>query len=178
MKMKFGIDIGYHMTWSAIQKVVACIRAKPEKNYQILPLYLHMMVRKNSGTYTSIKRDGQNRFAYMFFAPAVSLAGWSYCRPVIAVDATFLKSKYRGVLFVVVSKDVNNQIFPLCFGVADSENNEAYIWFFGKMRKIVQVRRSQMGLEKFFLKFTMLMSQLKSVDKKTYNYKMEEPPER
>ncbi|XP_070004318.1 uncharacterized protein [Nicotiana sylvestris] len=100
-----------------------------------------MIVDKNPGTYTSIKRDAQNRFAYMFFAPAVSVAGWSYCRPVIAVDATFLKSKYRGVLFIVVSKDANNQIFPLCFGVGDSENNEAYIWFFEEIRKATQVRR-------------------------------------
>lgn len=167
------------------------------------------------------------RFAYMFFAHAASIAGWSYCRPVIAVDVTFLKSKYRGVLFVVVSKDANNQIFPLCFGVADSENNEAYIWFFEEMRKAIQVRcelvflsdRNQSianGIRKVFpeahhgiclyhfeknLKqrhakatvinlfqsaarsykredFNQLMSQLKSIDKKTYNYIMEEPPER
>ncbi|XP_019240999.1 PREDICTED: uncharacterized protein LOC109220988 [Nicotiana attenuata] len=130
MKKKFGIDIGYHKVWRAIQKVVACIRVTPEENYQILPSYQHMMVDKNPGT-----------FAYMFFALAASVAGWSYCRPVIAVDATFLKSKYRGVLFVAVSKDANNQIFPLCFGVAESENNEAYIWFFAEMRKVIQVRR-------------------------------------
>nr|XP_016468764.1 PREDICTED: uncharacterized protein LOC107791252 [Nicotiana tabacum] len=141
MKKKFGIDIGYHKAWCAIQKVVACIRGTPEENYQILPSYLHMMVAKHPRTYTSIKRDAQNRFAYLFFAPAASEDGWSYCRPVIAVDAMFLKSKYRGVLFVVVSKDANNQIFPLCFGVADSENNEAYIWFFREMRKAIQVHR-------------------------------------
>jgi len=81
------------------------------------------------------------KFAYMFFALASSIAGWSYCRPMIAVDATFLKSKYRGVLFVAVSKDANNQIFPLYFGVADSENNDAYIWFFGEMRKAIEIRR-------------------------------------
>ncbi|XP_070010287.1 uncharacterized protein [Nicotiana sylvestris] len=77
----------------------------------------------------------------MFFAPAASVAGWSFCRPVIAIDAMFLNSKYRGVLFVAISKDANNQIFPLCFGVAESENNEAYIWFYGEMRKAIQVRR-------------------------------------
>ncbi|XP_070007601.1 uncharacterized protein [Nicotiana sylvestris] len=183
MKKKFGIDIGYHKAWRAIQKVVACIRGTPEENYQILPSYLHMMVRKNSGTYTSTKRCGQNRFGYMFFAPVAS--------------------------------------------VADSENNEAYIWFFGEMRKAVQVRRELVflsdrnqsianGIRKVFPKthhgiclyhfeknlkqrhakatvinlfqsaarsykredFNQLMSQLKSVDKKTYNYIMEEPPER
>ncbi|XP_075099296.1 uncharacterized protein LOC142176123 [Nicotiana tabacum] len=193
MKKKIGIDIGYHKARRAIQKVVTCIRGTPEENYQILPSYLYMMVCKNPGTYTSIKRDAQNRFAYMFFAPAASVAGWSYCRLVIAVDATFLKSKYCGVLFVVVSKDTNNQIFPLCFGVAESENNEAYIWFFGEMRKTIQVRRELVflldrnqsianGIRKVFPEaqhdFNQLMSQLKSIDKKTYNYIMEEPPER
>ncbi|XP_019266233.1 PREDICTED: uncharacterized protein LOC109243712 [Nicotiana attenuata] len=227
MKKKFGIDIGYYKAWRDIQKAIACIRGTPEENYQILPSYLHIMVRRNPGTYTSIKRDEQNRFAYMFFAPAASITGWSYCRPVIAVDATFLKSKYRGVLFVVVSKDANNQIFPLSFGVADSENNEAYILFFGEMRKAIQVCRELVFLSdrnqsianrirKVYLEahhgiclylseknlkqrhakatvinlfqsaarsykredFNQLMSQLKSVDKKTYNYIMEEPPER
>ncbi|XP_075080534.1 uncharacterized protein LOC107766830 [Nicotiana tabacum] len=122
MKKKFGIDIGYHKVWRAVQKAVACIRGTLKENYQILPSYLHMMVCKNPGTYTSIKRDVQNR-------------------PVIAVDATFLKSKYHGVLFVAVSKDANNQIFPLCFSVVESENNEAYIWFFGEMRKAIQICR-------------------------------------
>ncbi|XP_009598386.1 uncharacterized protein [Nicotiana tomentosiformis] len=141
MKKKFGIDIGYHKAWRAIQKAIACIRETPEENYHILPSYLYMMVHRNPGTYTSIKRDEQTRFAYMFFAPAASIVGWCYCRPVIAVDATFLKSKYHDVLFVVVSKDAKNQIFSLSFGVADSENNDAYIWFFEEMRKAIEVRR-------------------------------------
>ncbi|XP_070015205.1 protein FAR1-RELATED SEQUENCE 5-like [Nicotiana sylvestris] len=225
MKKKFGTDIGYHKAWRAIQKAVACIRGTLEENYRILPSYLHMMVDKNPGTYTSIKRYAQNRFAYMFFALAASVAGWSYYRPVIAVDATFLKLKYRGILFVAVSKDANSQIFPLSFGVADLENNEAYILFFEEMRKVTQVRRELVflsdrnqsianGIRKVFpeahhgiclyhfeknLKqrhakatvinlfqsaarsykredFDQLMSQLKSIDKKTYNYIMEEPP--
>ncbi|XP_070003249.1 uncharacterized protein LOC107812084 [Nicotiana tabacum] len=191
------------------------------------PMTLHMMVHRNPGTYISIKRDEQNRFAYMFFDPAVSIAGWSYCRPIIAVDAMVLKSKYHGVLFVVVSKDANNQIFHLSFSVADPENNEAYISFFGEMRKAIQVRRElvflsyrnqsitngirnvypeahhgiclyhfeknlkqrhakatvinpfQSAARSYKLEvFNQLMSQLKSVDKKTYIYIMEEPPER
>nr|XP_016515956.1 PREDICTED: protein FAR1-RELATED SEQUENCE 8-like [Nicotiana tabacum] len=216
MKKKFGFDIGYHKAWRAIQKDIASIRRTPEENYQILPSYLYMMVHRNPET-----------FAYMFFAPAASIVGWCYCRPVIAVDAIFLKSKYRGVLFVVVSKDANNQIFPLSFGVVDSENNDAYIWFFGEMRKAIQVRRELVflsdrnqsianGIRKVYpeahhgirlyhfekhLKqrrakatvinlfqsaarsykredFNQLMSQIKSVDKKTYNYIIEELPER
>ncbi|XP_075095360.1 uncharacterized protein LOC142173633 [Nicotiana tabacum] len=153
MKKKFGIDIGYHKAWRAIQKAIASIKGTPEENYQILPSYLHMMVHKNSGMYTSIKRDEQNRFACMFFAPAASIAGWCYY----------------------------------------SENNDAYIWFFGEMRKAIQVRRELIFLSdrnqlitnrirKVYTEahhdFNQLMYQIKSVDKKTYNYIMEEPPER
>ncbi|XP_016514214.2 uncharacterized protein LOC107831016 [Nicotiana tabacum] len=171
MKKKFGIDIGYHKAWRAIQKAIASIRGTPEENYQILSSYLHMMVHRNPGTYTSIKRDEKNRFAYMFFAHAASIAGWCYCRPVIAVDVIFLKSTYHGVLFITVSKDANNQIFSLSFGIVDSENNDAYIWFFGEMRKAIQVRRELVflsyknqsianGIRKFYPKLTMVSASI------------------
>ncbi|XP_059310374.1 uncharacterized protein LOC132061619 [Lycium ferocissimum] len=57
------------------------------------------------------------------------------------VDATFLKSKYRGVLMIAVAKDGNNSIFPLAFGIADSENNESYRWFFRHVKKVFGTRK-------------------------------------
>ncbi|KAM3300901.1 hypothetical protein P3S67_015401 [Capsicum chacoense] len=68
------------------------------------------------------------------------IIGWANCRPVIMVDATFLKAKYHGVLMISVSKEGNNNIFPLAFGIADSENNESYNWFFNKLRHAIGVR--------------------------------------
>ena len=44
-------------------------------------------------------------------------------RHAITIDGTFLKAKYLGTLFVVVCKDDNNQIYPLCFGIGDLEND-------------------------------------------------------
>ena len=41
------------------------------------------------------------------------------------IDATFLKGRMKGVLFVAATKDGNEQIYPLAFGVADSENDNA-----------------------------------------------------
>ncbi|KAM3221756.1 hypothetical protein P3L10_021026 [Capsicum annuum] len=56
------------------------------------------------------------------------------------VDAVFFKAKYRGVLMIAVSKDENNNIFPLAFGIADSEKNESYNWFFNQLRHAIGVR--------------------------------------
>ncbi|XP_070020845.1 uncharacterized protein [Nicotiana sylvestris] len=100
------------------------------------------MTSKNQGTYTNIKIDDNNRFLYMFYAYGSSIAGWNHCRPVIAIDATFLKSKYRGVLMISVSKDANNQIFPLAFGIAESENNNSYEWYFSQLRNAIGSREN------------------------------------
>ena len=51
-------------------------------------------------------------------------------RHVVAVDGTFLKAKYFGTLFIVACKDGNNQIYPLAFGIGDSENDASWEWFF------------------------------------------------
>ncbi|XP_009801489.1 uncharacterized protein LOC107796458 [Nicotiana tabacum] len=190
MQKMHGLDIGYHKAWRAIQLASALIRGTPEDNYELLSLYLYMMRSKNPRTYTNIKIDDNNRFLYMFFAYGSSISGWNHCIPVIAVDATFLKSKYRGVLMISVSKDANNQISPLAFGIAESENNNSYEWHqaiaYG-IAKNLKRKKVKNELIKLFQsaarvyrrkEFDLYMSDIAKVDKKTYDYLMEEPPER
>ncbi|XP_060187697.1 PKS-NRPS hybrid synthetase cheA-like [Lycium barbarum] len=99
------------------------------------------MKLRNPGTVANIKWTADNKFKYAFFAYGASIEGWKHCRPVVMVDATFLKSKYRGVLMIAVAKDGNNSIFPLAFGIADSENNESYRWFFRHVKKVFGTRK-------------------------------------
>ncbi|XP_060216270.1 uncharacterized protein LOC132643753 [Lycium barbarum] len=91
--------------------------------------------------FANIKWTADNKFKYAFFAYGASIEGWKHCIPVMMVDATFLKSKYRGVLMIAVAKDGNNSIFPLAFGIADSENNESYRWFFRHVKKVFGTRK-------------------------------------
>ncbi|PHT42516.1 putative potassium transporter 14 [Capsicum baccatum] len=114
IRKKYGIIISYNEGWRAIQHAYTVIRGTAEENY--------------------------NRFQYAFFFYGTSIIGWANYRPVIMVDATFLKAKYRGVLMIAVSKEGKNNIFSLAFGIADSENNESYNWFFNKLRHAIGVR--------------------------------------
>ncbi|XP_060210692.1 uncharacterized protein LOC132637648 [Lycium barbarum] len=99
------------------------------------------MKLRNPGTVANIKWTADNKFKYAFFAYGASIEGWKHCRTVMMVDATFLKSKYRGVLMIAVAKDGNNIIFPLAFSIADFENNESYRWFFRHMKKVFGTRK-------------------------------------
>ncbi|CAN1249698.1 hypothetical protein LINPERPRIM_LOCUS7217, partial [Linum perenne] len=49
-----------------------------------------------------------------------------YCLPVIAIDGTFLTSKYAGTLLVATSIDGAKKIFPLAFVIVESENTSSW----------------------------------------------------
>ncbi|KAL5548130.1 hypothetical protein UlMin_003361 [Ulmus minor] len=129
MKQKFGVDISYSVAWRGRECAYKNLRlSTPEQSYKLLPGYLHMLMDTNLGS-----------FQYLFIAFVASIHGFSYCRPVISIDATHLKGKYRGVLFTAVCHDANQQIFPLAFGVGDSENDASWTWFLGRVKSVFGV---------------------------------------
>ncbi|KAL5566318.1 hypothetical protein UlMin_029482 [Ulmus minor] len=129
MKRKFRVDISYSVAWRGRECAYENLRlGTPEQSYKLLPSYLHMLMDTNLGS-----------FQYLFIAFAASIHGFSYCLPVISIDATHLKGKYSGVLFTAVCHDANQQIFPLAFGVGDSENDASWTWFLGRVKSVFGV---------------------------------------
>lgn len=47
------------------------------------------------------------------------------CKPFIGVYEFHLKTKYGGQLLIVVARDLNDQHFPLAFGVVEIETKES-----------------------------------------------------
>jgi hypothetical protein len=54
---------------------------------------------------------------------------FQYYRPVVLVDSTFLTGKYRGTLMMAAAVDLENQIVPMAFALAEGENNDSWSWF-------------------------------------------------
>ncbi|XP_013589278.1 PREDICTED: uncharacterized protein LOC106297617 [Brassica oleracea var. oleracea] len=53
------------------------------------------------------------------------------------VDETFLKRKYKGVLLVATALDGNSSLYPIAFGVVDSENDLAWNWFMRQLNVVI-----------------------------------------
>ncbi|KAL5189729.1 hypothetical protein HKD37_04G009347 [Glycine soja] len=51
------------------------------------------------------------------------------CKPFIGVDDCHLKTRYGGHSLVVVTRDANDQYYPLAFVVVETENKESWKWF-------------------------------------------------
>ncbi|XP_012839253.1 PREDICTED: uncharacterized protein LOC105959659 [Erythranthe guttata] len=76
-------------------------------------------------------------FRRCFFAFAVCLDGFKFCRPVVMLDDTFLKGRYKGVLLSEVGKDVNEGLFPIAFAIVSEETDSNWAWFLGHFRDAI-----------------------------------------
>ncbi|KAF3520822.1 hypothetical protein DY000_02060028 [Brassica cretica] len=107
-----------------------------ERSYGKILKYLHMLRVANPGTHSSYEIDSNGRFRYLFIAFGQSIRGFNkVMRRVIVLDGTFLKSKYKGALLVAIAVDGNSNLFPIAFGIVDSENEWSWIWFMRKRIK-------------------------------------------
>ena len=66
-----------------------------------------MPERENPGMVTKIQTDEENRFEYLFMALDLCLSGFTTCIPVLAIDGTHFRGKYKDILFVAVVIDGN-----------------------------------------------------------------------
>ncbi|XP_020415595.1 uncharacterized protein LOC109948090 [Prunus persica] len=138
VKHNFGFTIHYSKAWKARELALLSIRGSTEEAYYILPAYCYELERMNPGTKTHIQTDENNHFVYLFMAVGACIRGFhSSMRPVIAVDATHLKSKYKGVMFVENAFDGNRNIFPLAFGIGDLKTDASWHWFFTKLHEAI-----------------------------------------
>ncbi|XP_062119216.1 uncharacterized protein LOC133832964 [Humulus lupulus] len=95
-----------------------------------------MLQQKNPGTLTDFVTE-EDRFKYCFFSLGVSRRGFRTCHPVLCVDGTFLKTKYGGQMLCAVALDANNHLYPVAFGIVDSENHDSWKYFMSKLKEAI-----------------------------------------
>ncbi|XP_010474008.1 PREDICTED: uncharacterized protein LOC104753452 [Camelina sativa] len=135
------VGASYSKCWRAKGKALDGMFGSDDESFEDLPAYLHVLKEANPGTVTDLKtevlEDGGKRFLYMFLAFGASIEGFCRLRRVIVVDGTHLNGNYNGVLLTASGQDANFQVFPLAFAVVDSENDDAWTWFFEKLERII-----------------------------------------
>ncbi|WVZ49879.1 hypothetical protein U9M48_001202 [Paspalum notatum var. saurae] len=78
------------------------------------------------------------RFNRLFFAMKPCIDGFLQgCRPYLAIDSTFLTGKFRGQLCVACAVDGHNWMYPVAFGVIDSETSENWSWYMEKLKEAI-----------------------------------------
>ncbi|XP_043721116.1 uncharacterized protein LOC122668643 [Telopea speciosissima] len=63
------------------------------------------------------------------------------CRPFLGLDGCHLKGAFGGVLVATVSVEGNNGIFPVAYGVVQSEDKDSWLFFFYHLRETLERNR-------------------------------------
>ncbi|XP_062097873.1 uncharacterized protein LOC133803773 isoform X2 [Humulus lupulus] len=126
MNKNLGVKCSYWKAWKVRKCAHELIRGSAANSYPKLPSYLYMVQKSNPVTYTRLIVDEEQKFKYLFLSLGVSIRGFRYMRKVIYIDGTHLKNQFGGNLLIAIAQDGNFQIYPLAFGIVDSENDASW----------------------------------------------------
>ncbi|KAL7204783.1 hypothetical protein ACSBR2_017819 [Camellia fascicularis] len=99
-------------------------------SFDQLRWYSEAVMEHNPGTYINIDCDEHdNRFEWYFISFKACIDGFKHCRPLLFLDGTFLKGRFKGNLLTATTKDGNRGLFPIAFAIIGSENTTNWSWF-------------------------------------------------
>ncbi|KAM3232734.1 hypothetical protein P3L10_018093 [Capsicum annuum] len=130
IKRSHGISLTYMQAWRGKKKATTILRGNPAESYGKIPPYLYILETTYPGTIVRLKKRDEDLFLYAFVALDACIRGWEYCRPIMVIDGTHLRSTYEGTMLTSTTSDAGGHILPLAYAIVDSENNASWSWFF------------------------------------------------
>ncbi|CAH9088755.1 unnamed protein product [Cuscuta epithymum] len=140
LSRELGLNVSYKKAWRGKERALTSISGTNIESYGKLPTLCYMLKKTNPGSLVLLDTDKKGNFKTLFMSLGAWREGWAFCRPVISVDGSFLKAKFRGTILSACSLDANRQIFPVAFGICERENKESWSWFFNKLKEAIGVR--------------------------------------
>ncbi|XP_058783004.1 uncharacterized protein LOC131657649 [Vicia villosa] len=135
----------YRKVWLAKTKAIEIMYGNWEDSYKRLPHFLYALQIYAPGTVTILETlpaqspdgtslQGNVIFHRLFWAFRPCVQGFSYCKPILQIDGTWLYGKYKGTMLMVVAQDGNSNIFPVAFALVEGETAGGWGFFLKNLR--------------------------------------------
>ncbi|XP_073153814.1 uncharacterized protein [Henckelia pumila] len=133
LQREFGVELEYRKVWKGKKLVMHDIHGTDEGCYDRLRWYCSSVKKTNPDSIVECEIDPlTKKFIRLFICFHACAVGFvSGCRPLIFLDGTHIKNKYKGCILVAVSKDTNDDLFIIAYAVVDAENDAVNQLFSG-----------------------------------------------
>ncbi|KAL0219597.1 hypothetical protein P9112_005250 [Eukaryota sp. TZLM1-RC] len=108
------IKVGKHTVKEVRQLCRNALVGSEEDNFKQLPAYFEKLVTLNPGFYYHTDFDG-SEFSRLFVALKGAMDGYDYCRPLVQVDGTHLRTMYKQILLTSTPQNAQGHFSP-CIG--------------------------------------------------------------
>jgi hypothetical protein len=135
VKEKWGVDVDDWQLHRARRIAKEILQGKVKLQYARLWDYCETVRQTNQGSCLMMKverplPDHPACFHRLYFSLAAMKRGFrAGCRPIIGLDGCFLKGPYKGQLLSAISRDGNNNMYPVAIAVVEAETKDSWIWF-------------------------------------------------
>uniref|UniRef100_A0A2N9ETW0 SWIM-type domain-containing protein n=1 Tax=Fagus sylvatica TaxID=28930 RepID=A0A2N9ETW0_FAGSY len=141
IKSKWNAEVSRMQVYRARRRAAENIQGSHKEQYKKIWDYCETLKETNVGTTTllDVERpclDVAATFQRLYVCLAATKTGFKEgCRPLIGLDGCFLKGSYKGHLLSAVSRDANDNMYPICVAVVESECKASWSWFLSTLLK-------------------------------------------
>ncbi|XP_058102762.1 uncharacterized protein LOC131246543 isoform X1 [Magnolia sinica] len=140
---EYGVNVTYKRAWQGKEAAQKQLEDSQSDTYSQLPWFCNRIKETNPGSLVTLTTTDKLNFQCLFVSFHASQHGFDNgCRPLILLDGTSLREKWRGTLLAAVSVDGDDAIFPIAFAVVDFDSYDNWIWFLTELKSAVSTNRT------------------------------------
>ncbi|KAA8524684.1 hypothetical protein F0562_011107 [Nyssa sinensis] len=138
-----GMEASKMHLYRAKMRALDEIEGQHGSSYNMLPKYAVEIKKSNPSDLVNIEYDRPSlivnqSFKRIFIAFEALINGFKTgCKLFVSIDGCHLKGLYEGVLLAAVSLEENNGLFPIAFGIVESENGDSWTFFLENLSIII-----------------------------------------
>ncbi|XP_024010927.1 uncharacterized protein LOC112086250 [Eutrema salsugineum] len=126
LRQEYSLHVSYWKAWRAREIAIDNTLGGAAAIFALVTPYFEKILTSNPNSVVALETE-----------TSASGVGYQYMRKVIVIDATHLSGRYGGCLMAASAQDGNFQVFPIGFGIVNSENDDSWEWFLRKLTAIV-----------------------------------------